>query len=105
MMDIDNFYWVAVSNWGGIEKMAIVHCDEEAASFKAKRQAAQSVRDAAIEKNGEEARRWARLLPVALFVVEHEDIDEVTVFGPQLLVMGQPVSMVSLGVINLDIDI
>ena len=99
-IDINNFYWVAVSTWGDIYKMTAVHSSEDAASIKAKDQVVEMVNKAVIEQNGQDAIGWASVLPVALYVVEYDEINEVTLFGPQLLVRGQPTGLISLDVIK-----
>jgi len=103
-IDIENFYWVAVSTWGNIQEMAAVHCSDDKPSIKAKKQVCETVRDKIIEQNGPKAVGWGNILPVALYVVEYDEINEVTLFGPQLLVRGQPTGLISLDVENLNLE-
>jgi len=100
-IDIDNFYWVAVASWGGKERMAVMHCDDDSPSIKVPEMAAEMVREAIIEHHGAGMGVMAKTQPVGLYVVEHEDINEVTLRGPQLMVRGQPVSLVNMKIVNL----
>ena len=92
----NNFYWVAVASWGGITEKAQALASDKAASIAAKEQAARLVFDKVTEQHGEDVAKHAKRLPLALYAVEVADIDEVTLAGPQLLVMGLPVWMISL---------
>jgi len=92
----DNFYWVAVASWGGITEKAQALASDKAASIAAKEQVAQLVFDKVTQQHGDEVAKHAKRMPLALYAVDVADIDEVTLAGPQLLVMGLPVWMISL---------
>ena len=92
----DNYYWVAVASWGGITEKAQALASDKAASIAAKEQVAQLVFDKVTEQHGDDVAKHAKRLPLALYAVDVADIDEVTLAGPQLLVSGLPVWMISL---------
>jgi len=92
----DNYYWVAVASWGGITEKAQALASDKAASIAAKEQVAQLVFDKLTQQHGEEVAKHAKRMPLALYAVDVADIDEVTLAGPQLLVSGLPVWMISL---------
>ena len=92
----DNFYWVAVASWGGITEKAQALASDKAASIAAKEQVAQLVFDKVTQQHGDDVAKHAKRMPLALYAVDVADIDEVTLAGPQLLVMGLPVWMISL---------
>ena len=92
----DNFYWVAVASWGGITEKAQALASDKAASIAAKEQVAQLVFEKVTQQHGDDVAKHAKRLPLALYAVDVADIDEVTLAGPQLLVMGLPVWMISL---------
>ena len=97
---MEDFYWVAVASWGGITEKAQALASDKAASIAAKEQVAQLVFDKVTEQHGEEVAKHAKRMPLALYAVDVADIDEVTLAGPQLLVSGLPVWMISLEQIN-----
>ena len=92
----DNFYWVAVASWGGITENAQALASDKAASIATKEQVAQLVFDKVTQQHGDDVAKHAKRLPLALYAVDVADIDEVTLAGPQLLVSGLPVWMISL---------
>ena len=92
----NNFYWVAVASWGGITEKAQALASDKAASIAAKEQVAQLVFDKVTQQHGDDVAKHAKRMPLALYAVDVADIDEVTLAGPQLLVSGLPVWMISL---------
>ena len=92
----DNFYWVAVASWGGITEKAQALASDKAASIAAKEEVSQLVFDKVTQQHGEDVAKHAKRMPLALYAVDVADIDEVTLAGPQLLVSGLPVWMISL---------
>jgi len=93
---MDKFYWVAVASWGGVVKMDAQLSTSEQPTYKAKKLAAQRVIDEIILKEGSEIASHACNQAVAMYTVELEEIDEITLAGPQLMFRWQPVAMRSL---------
>jgi hypothetical protein len=93
---MDKFYWVAVAEWGGVVKMDVQLSTSDNPTYQAKKLATRRVADEIMLRQGSEVAYHAGNQAVAMYTVELEDIDEITLAGPQLMVRGQPVSMLSL---------
>jgi len=93
---MDKFYWVAVASWGGVVKMDAQLSTSDHPTYQAKKLAARRVVDEIMLRQGSEAAYHAGNQAVAMYTVELDDIDEMTLAGPQLMVRGQPVPMLSL---------
>jgi hypothetical protein len=93
---MDKFYWVAVASWGGVVKMDAQLSTSDNPTYKAKKLAARRVVDEIMLRQGSEVAHHAGNQAVAIYTVELDEIDEVSLAGPQLMVRGQPVAMLSL---------
>ena len=93
---MDTFYWVVVASWGGVIKMDAQLSTTEQPTYTAKKLAVRQVCDEIMLRRGSEVAYHAGNQAVAMYTVELDDIDEVTLSGPQLMVRGQPVAMLSL---------
>jgi len=93
---MDTFYWVVVASWGGVIKMDAQLSTTEQPTYTAKKLAVRRVCDEIMLRRGSEVAYHAGNQAVAMYTVELDDIDEVTLSGPQLMVRGQPVAMLSL---------
>ena len=93
---MDKFYWVAVASWGGVVKMDAQLSTSDHPTYQAKKLAARRVADEIMLRQGSEVAYHAGNQAVAMYTVELEDIDEITLAGPQIMVRGQPVAMRSL---------
>jgi hypothetical protein len=93
---MDKFYWVAVASWGGVVKMDAQLSTSDNPTYQAKKLAARRVADEIMLRQGSEVAYHAGNQAVAMYTIELDDIDEMTLTGPQLMVRGQPVPMLSL---------
>lgn len=92
-------YWIAVAEYAGVIKHSSIHDSEAMGSVVVCEDAVKAVLKEHEVKNPDLVEMFDNI-PVILYFVEDEDIDEVTIDQVAVRVRGQPVAAIRLGSID-----